>query len=448
MKKLQLAAVLLLLVASGCKKDDGGDVITPESTDQQLVNQLGITSNGVGVSYYKLPESTDYSNIPQDPKNPITKAKVDLGRMLFHESEIAIGAKYLDGVKTYSCASCHHAPGGFQACLQQGIGDGGVGFGVTGEKRKMNSNYSEDSLDVQPIRSPSILNTAYQEAMLWNGQFGATGVNSGTDAYWTPGTPKVDNNLGFQGLETQAIAGLNVHRMVIDSAYIKNSQYKAMFDLAFPNSPVDQRYSRINAGLAIAAFERTVLATQAPFQKWIKGDYNAMSEKEKRGALIFFGKGNCASCHNGPALSTMAFYALGMNDFNEADVFKGVDDATKRGRGGFTNNPADNYKFKVPQLYSLAHSPFYGHGGNFRSIREVIEYKNNAIKQNANVPDGQLASQFKPLKLTETEIDLLVAFLTTALDDKSLSRYEPSSLPSGNCFPNNDNQSKIDRGCN
>jgi cytochrome c peroxidase len=118
------------------------------------------------------------------------------------------------------------------------------------------------------------------------------------------------------------------------------------------------------------------------------------------------------------------------------------------GRFDFTKNDADKYKFKVPQLYNIADSPFYGHGSSFRNIRDVVAYKNKAAKENPNVPDSQLAEQFVALNLTESEIDDITAFLTNALRDPDLLRYQPLSIRSGNCFPNNDSQSKDDLGCN
>ena len=308
--------------------------------------------------------------------------------------------------------------------------------------------YLEAELDVQPIRTPSALNVAYQEVMLWNGQFGAKGPNAGTESQWTMGTPKAENQLGFEGVETQAIAGLDVHRLVINGAEIEASSYKALFDAAFPDSPEEDRYTKVNAGLAIAAYERTLLPNQAPFQKWLKGDANAMTEEQTEGARIFFDKAQCFSCHSGPALNDMQFHALGMNDLQGPEIMTVIDDATKRGRGGFTGNPNDDYKFKTPQLYNLKDVGFFGHGGTFTSVREVIEYKNKAVAENSEVPSSQLSPFFVPLGLTENEIDLLVTFLEEALYDNNLSRYVPDSLPTGNCFPNADPQSSSDLGCN
>ena len=442
MKKVLYLFFLSALTLTACKDDE---IIV--DLDADLESLLLDQSQGQGLSYFTLPESADYANIPQDPKNPITADKVALGQLLYHETGLAINPKSGVGMFSYSCASCHHAQGGFQAGRVQGIADGGVGFGQQGEGRQPNPLYSLDSLDVQPIRTPSALNIAYQEVVLWNGQFGATGPNVGTEANWTAGTPKETNTLGYHGVETQAIAGLKVHRMEIDS--LSNFPgYKGMCDKAFSELPEEDRISRETAGLAIAAYERTLLANRSPFQKWLRGDYTAMSEQEKRGAILFFEKAECSSCHSGPALNSMEFYALGMNDLDGPGIYGNApDDATQKGRGGFTGKAADDYKFKVPQLYSLRYSPFYGHGGNFNSIFDVLEYKNNAVAENSAVPSAQLAQTFRPLGLTDTELAELEAFITTGLDDSELDRYLPADLPSGLCFPNNDQQSRSDLGC-
>jgi cytochrome c peroxidase len=76
-----------------------------------------------------------------------------------------------------------------------------------------------------------------------------------------------------------------------------------------------------------------------------------------------------------------------------------------------------------------------------------VEYKNNGVAENANVPTTQLATEFTPQNLSEDQIDDLVAFLENGLKDPDLFRYQPSSVASGNCFPNNDEMSQIDLGC-
>lgn len=417
--------------------------------DEDLRERLLETADGKGLSHYILPLDLEYDKIPQDPKNPINDFKVLLGKKLFCEPGLAIKPKHFSSKKTYSCASCHIPSAGFSAAIKQGIGEGGTGFGKVGEARRPLADYEVTDMDIQPIKSPSVLNGAYNRTAIWNGQFGAKGLNEGTEEMWKEGTPIAKNNLGYEGLETQAIAGMDVHRLSVDEDFIKSTYYKHWFDYAFPEIPESERYTNITAGLAIAAFERTALANQAPFQKWLRGENQAMTDEQKQGAMIFFGKGKCNTCHDGPALNSEKFHALGMNDFEEGDegvILNNLKDfeKAKLGRGGFTQKEEDMYRFKTPQLYNLKDMNFYGHGASFHSIREIVEYKNKAIPENENVPSSQLATDFQPLNLTEEEVTLLTDFLENALYDNKMSRYAPSEVASKLCFPNNDAQTRAD----
>ena len=436
--------ILSSLILIGCVDDE---LITQPIADQEQLFKERITDLFGNTESLVLPGEQDLSNIPADFRNELSSDKIILGKFLFHETGLALNPKNELGRGTYSCSSCHIAASGFQSGMQQGMAEGGLGFGFRGENRIMNPEYHPDSVDVQPIRVPTILNAAFQQVVLWNGQFGANGLNTGTEAQWTEGTPKATNHLGFDGLETQAIAGLGVHRMVIDTTMIKNGPYKQLFDRAFPESPENDRYTRVNAGLSIAAFVRTVLATEAPFQKMLRGEPHTMDDAEFKGAFLFYGKAQCYQCHSGPGMNGMDFHALGMNDLSGNRVIGQVDEATIKGRGGFTGNAADDYKFKTPPLYNLRDISFLGHGGSFNTVREVIEYKNKGFAQNTEVPSDQLSPLFTPLNLTEEEIDQLTLFLENALHDPNLNRYVPEATPLGNCFPNADIQSKIDLGC-
>jgi len=443
-KHLKLFSLLVcILLVTACSKENN-------NLDNQLQNLLQTASNGKGLQYFRFPKSTDLEDIPQDPRNALTSEKVALGKLLFHETGIAIRPKRSESLQTYACASCHHAKAGFQAGCIQGIAEGGVGFGIGGESRTKNLLYLDNEMDIQPIRTPTTLNIAYQENVLWNGQFGAGGLNEGTESYWTEGTPKEVNQLGYEGTETQAIAGLGVHRMEIKNSIAEMSEtYQNLFEETFSDIPETERFSNETAGLAIAAYERTLLANEAPFQKWLEGKTFALTDAQKRGAIVFFGKAACNNCHTGPALNSMAFYALGMKDLEGFGVYgEEPKEADQQGRGGFTQRPKDMYKFKVPQLYNLKDSPFYGHGGTFNSVEEVVRYKNSAIPSKTNISDSQLAAEFVPLGLTEQEIFDISDFIENGLYDPNLQRYVPENLPSGNCFPNNDLVSKRDLECN
>ncbi|MBI1288789.1 MAG: cytochrome-c peroxidase [Flavobacteriales bacterium] len=442
-------ALLVSLSFIGCQEDSiiTDDTTQPNVLDAALDEALLNASNGVGADFYKLPTSMDA--IPQDPKNPLTAAKVELGKMLYHESGLATNPMNEAGRFTYSCASCHHAEGGFQANLPQGISEGGMGFGLHGEGRYPNPEYAVAELDVQPIRTPSVLNIAYQTNVLWNGQFGGTHLNAGTESQWFENTPKTWNHLGFEGTETQAIAGVIVHRQGMTEQLYDQTGYRPLFEAAFGTLGDDTLMSNVYVGLALAAYERTILATEAPFQKWLNGDKAALSEQEKRGAVLFFTKAECYKCHNGPALNSMDFYALGVNDLGGAGTYftNFPDETINFGRGGFTGKEEDNYKFKVPQLYNLIQSRFYGHGASFHSVEEVVKYKNRAVAENSEVPASQLAEDFHPLGLTQAEISAISAFIEFGLYDRNLKRYTPDHVLSGFCFPNNDYRSAQDHGC-
>lgn len=443
--------------------------------DNELAAKITSHSDGRGLDAFRLAEKNDLASIPQDPSNPITREKITLGRFLYHETAVGTESTDPDRTQTWSCASCHHVAAGFKAGIPQGIGDGGVGFGTDGADRQLLQGLDATAPagdrklpDIQPVTSPTILNTAYQDVMLWNGAFGnASGsINSSAQKLDTAGPEAVKaNSFGLSGLETQVLAGSRVHRLRFDNDSIlqSDSEYRYLYERAFPdgdtgfipNNGTVVSTADLGAAKAIAAYERIVLSNLAPFQRWLAGDQGAMSEQQLRGANLFFGKADCVSCHTGPALSSPVgatadevFFAVGFNDFDttKPQIHGIVDEATKLGRGSFTGDSADNYKFKIPQLYNLADTNVFGHGASFSSVREVVDYKNAALAQNPASVDN-LSDKFRPLGLTDSEVEDLVVFLEEGLYDPWLDRYVPHSLPSDQCFPVADVQSAADLGC-
>ncbi|MFT5143716.1 MAG: cytochrome c peroxidase [Rhodothermales bacterium] len=277
---------------------------------------------------------------------------------------------------------------------------------------------------------------------MWDGSLGALGQNQGTESHWLPGTPMAANQKGFDGLESQAIVALSTHRMSRFEGSIleTNPSYVSLWEAAFPGEAV----SLDLVGLAIAAYERTLFASQSPFQRWLRGEEAAMTQPEKRGALVFFNPDvGCETCHTGPALSGPGFYALGMPDLEGPGV---LGTPVFRGRGAFVEDTEQDRKFKVPQLYNLADSPFLGHGGTFTSVEAVVRCHNQG-EPAVVLPPGRLESRFVPLQLSEQQVMDLTAFIGGALRDRDLNRYVPGSLPSGNCFPANDSAARRDLGC-
>lgn len=443
-----------------CSSEQIGDYAPPQNADNlntQLRTLLNAASGGRGVEAFRIPDSHEFPLIPQDPNNQLSHSKVELGKLLYHDT--AFGLEGRGGeTQSWSCATCHHAAAGFKSGVKQGIANGGIGFGMDGSERFLalgfdaNAETDSDVLpDIQPLASPTILNSAYQAVMLWNGQFGNgddSAVNSAVpdSVLMTPGTPKEANELGLSGLETQAVAGTGVHRLRFheDSPLQTVPEYMELFSAAYP---AGSNNVLRDAGKAIAAYERTVLANQAPFQLWIRGDEAALTDREKRGAMLFFGDAGCSSCHTGPALSSNVgaveselFMAIGFADFDNSlpDVHGPVSLETKQGRGGFTGDESSMFTFKIPPLYNLADSRVFGHGSSFGSLREVLEYKNSGIPQ-SNIPVRYLDSRFVPLNLTSSELVDLESFLTTGLYDVNLMRYQPDSVPSGACVVVEDN---------
>ncbi len=438
-KNLQLIIVLAILFTS-CAKDQTYVASENDYRLENLLNEHG------GLENFILPDSDDYGLIPQDPHNPLSKEKVELGKLLFYETGLALAPMQPAGEGTYSCASCHIPSAGFRPGRPQGIADGGLGFGDNGEGRVFNTNYSEP--DVQGVRPLSVLNVAFVTNTTWNGRFGSGGLNEGTENLWTAESGAEINHLGFKGLESQNIEGLHLHRMVINKEVLDGYGYTDLFDAAFSDVSEVERYTPQSASFAISAYLRTLLSNEAPFQNWLRGDKVAMTESEKKGANLFFGKANCSTCHRGTSLNGNNFYALGVDDlYKKGAINTSRDDPKNLGRGEFTGRAEDMYKFKVPQLYNLGDAPFYFHGSSKKTLEEVVEYFNEAIPENFDVPPSQISPGFVPLNLSEEEKSDLLIFLRDGLRDPNLDRYVPDAVLSGNCFPNNDIFSQNDLGC-
>lgn len=97
--------------------------------------------------------------------------------------------------------------------------------------------------------------------------------------------------------------------------------------------------------------------------------------------------------------------------------------------------PGDDYRFKVPQLCNLKDLPFYGHGGTFGSVYEVVQYKNEAQAEKEAVPDSQLDSAFCPLELSEEEVQQLTDFIENGITRPLTEALYSGSVALGAIFP-------------
>ncbi len=443
--RIALFACLALLL-TGCVQDEA-----VSSLDTQLERTLLRLSETGTLQEYMLPDGSNLAGIPAGIGNPLTREKIELGKMLFHETALGNEAIREGNLRTFSCSTCHVAEAAFTAGAAQGIADGGLGFGTFGSGRVMDTDYAEEEIDAQGARPLSMLGVAYVTNTMWAGRFGAHGANAEVEDVWGVFDPATEvNHLGLNGLEAQNIEGTITHRLNTDSYLLDTLGYRGLFNQAFPEFEGDARYGRIALSFALSAYLRSLIPNQAPWQDWLRGETAALSEAQKRGAQLFFGKAGCYRCHNGPALNGNSFHAVGVRDLCDIPggaLRTGIDDTRNLGRGDFTRRPEDLYKFKVPQLYNVSDMPFYFHGSSHTDLREVVEYFNAGIPANDRVPAANISDFFHPLNLTDAEITDLTDFLAEGLRDPNLDRYVPESVLSGNCFPNNDDQSREDMGC-
>lgn len=441
-----LCLSFIVLFLSSCVQDEAISTL-----DTQLERTLLRLSPNGDLQDYMLPTGGNLAGIPAGVGNPLTEEKIALGKLLFHETALGRDAIRAGQLRTFSCASCHIAAAGFTAGAAQGIADGGVGFGDTGRGRTIAQDYAEEEIDAQGARPLSMLGVAYVTNSMWAGRFGAYGANAEVADVWGVFDPATEvNHLGLNGLEAQNIEGTITHRMSTDAYLLDTLGYRRLFDEAFPDFEGESRYGRIAMSFALSAYIRSLLPNQAPWQEWLRGNKKALTEPQKRGAQLFFGKAGCYRCHNGPALNGNSFHAIGVNDLCDipGGAFRtGVNDTRNLGRGDFTRREEDFYKFKVPQLYNVSDMPFYFHGSSHTDLRAVVAYFNAGVPDNPRVPRANLSDFFHPLNLTDTEVDELTDFLAEGLRDPDLERYVPQAVLSGNCFPNNDDRSRVDMGC-
>ena len=248
--------------------------------------------------------------IPAD--NLQTPEKIALGKMLFFD-------RRLSGPNTVSCGTCHQ-PG-------KGMGDGlPRSFGVNGELSR---------------NAPTIWNTAYMRALH------ADGNRASLEEQVDKSIPGLAMGQPFPALleELGAIA-----------------EYRDRFARVFPDG-----ITQVNIAKAIAAFERSLVTFNSPFDRYRAGDKHALSSEQKKGMDLFFStRTACSSCHVAPLFTDNAWHNLGVPQVGP----KAVDN----GRADVTKNPADTGAFKTPMLRHIDQTGPYMHDGVFNTLEEVVAF--------------------------------------------------------------------------
>ena len=284
--------------------------------------------------------------VPAD--NPITKEKVELGRLLFFD-------KRLSANNTIACASCHIPALAFT--------DGQpVSTGINSQQGGRSA--------------PTAINRGFSTAQFWDGR-AAT-------------------------LEDQSIgpfANLIEHGFASHDELIKKINsikgYKKLFSDVYGES----KLTKENVGRAIATFQRTLISGNSPFDRFdYDGDQKAISESAKRGKNLFFDKARCNLCHMGTNFSDEKFHNIGIG-WDDSDTLD-------LGRYRVSKNEKDLGAFKTPTLREITKTAPYMHDGRFATLEDVIKHYNKG-----GVKNPFLDNQVIPLNLSDSEIKDLLSML-------------------------------------
>ena len=301
--------------------------------------------------------------------NPSTPEKVELGRLLFFDAALSSNNQL-------ACASCHNPALGFAdgKPLAQG--------GATLARN-----------------TPALYGVAYSQTLFWDGR--------------------------APTLEEQSLTPLTNHaEMAVQPAQLETElaaipRYAELFSAAFPNQSKSIKFEQVT--FALAAFERTLLANNTPFDRYAGGDSTALSASQKRGLALFrSGATGCYNCHPGPLFTNGGFERLGVN-------------SADNGRADVTGNAADRGAFKVPTLRNIALSAPYMHDGSLPTLEAVVDMyaTGKGLRPGADArPAGALSRFIRPFELSPAERADLVNFLY-ALTDESSTPDVPENVPSG-----------------
>ena len=335
--------------------------------------------------------------------NPATKDKVALGRLLFWDP-------ILSGRKDVACATCHHPRFGYAENRDLSIGVDGVGLGASRQFKPATT------MPFVKRNSQTILNTAFN------------GITDG--GAYDPSAAPMFWDLRAKGLEAQALEPIKTLEEMRGDTYTEANaipsvvgrlnavdEYRDLFTRAFGGvRPItgDQ------LGQALAAFQRSLTASNAPFDRYMRGEAAAMSDAPLRGMRRFQRVG-CINCHHGPMFSDYQVHVLGVPD----NPLLRVSDAGVDQR----------YAFRTASLRNLTHTAPYMHNGVFDSLRDVLEFYDDVSgrrgrARNSHVSREQLDPLLRQLRDPDDRAGDLIAFLE-ALTDDSFDRTVPTRVPSG-----------------
>jgi cytochrome c peroxidase len=330
--------------------------------------------------------------------NPLTPGRAALGKLLFWDP-------ILSGNKDVACATCHHPQFGYAEDRDLPIGVSGMGLG---KNRRFTS---PDSIPFVRRNSPALVNVAF------------SGIDEG--GQYVPASAPMFWDLRVRGLEAQALEPIQSFEEMRGNAFPKHkaldavvarlnaiAEYRQLFAKEFGGTnPVNAS----NLARAIASFQRSLVANNSPFDRYMRGDRNAMTQAQVRGMRRFERIG-CANCHSGPMFSDYQPHVLGVPDnrkLAESDA-------------GMKEKP---YAFRTASLRNLKYTAPYMHNGVFQTLEEVVDFYDDA-PENPNVQRRQVDPLVRQLDDPGRVARVLIQFLN-ALNDDSFDKAIPSRVPSG-----------------
>jgi cytochrome c peroxidase len=390
----------------------------------------------------------------------------DLGRLAFHDTLLGLN-------NDNSCAGCHAANRGFGDTQSIAIGIGNnnvVGPGRTGPRNQR--------------RTPMVLNNVFYPALMWNSRFAAMSGNpfdnSSGFSFPAPESFSLSNLphlLTAQGFipptERVEMAGFHPSvpatndgiRLAVIDRLNGNAEYRKLFAKSFPEVKRGAPITYEMLARAIAEFEFTLVFADAPIDKFARGQKNAMTDDEKRGALIFFVSANCVSCHavsgdSNEMFSDFKMHVAGIPQILPKVrnvVFDGPRANEDFGLEQITGNSSDRYAFRTSPLRNLTLQPAFFHNGAFTRLEDAVRYHLNAFGSSAGYnpatagiaadlsgPRGPMAPVIArldpalttPVTLSSNEFRQLIGFLRNGLQDpkansRDLRKLIPARVPSG-----------------
>ena len=391
---------------------------------------------------------------------------VDLGRLLFFDT---LGGLNNDN----NCSGCHSPTNGFGD--SQSIAIGIDNNGIVGPDRVGPRNQR---------RTPMVINTAFFPNLMWNSRFAALSHDP------------FNNSAGFEFPLPEGRTLSYEPHLLVAQAFIPPTERVEVAGFSFPGDNFDirnevlrrinnvseyrKRFGKIFAtvreggsisfdmfGLAIAEFEFSLVFADAPIDEFAKGQRNALTDDQKRGALLFFGKARCVECHKVSGSSNEMFSDFSQHVIGVPQIAPAIGNVSFDGPAmnedfgleQVTGNLLDRYKFRTSPLRNVALQPAFFHNGAFTRLEDAIRHHLDVfasargydpgtagIDQDLRAPMGPIEPVLAridpilatPIELTDHEFQQLLDFVRNALLDRratsdGLKKQIPKSVPSG--FP-------------